>query len=168
MNAKLIVEGKEFDIEILDPELQKLVNPPNVKQTGYEEQVGEYYYYIESNGDVAREHHNSEFDDGCYKVANYHSDETIAKNNARADTLLRQLRRYAAVHNDKKVDWLDETKSKWMIGYNYFTGELETIYDTYLRCFGSIYFTSAAKCKTAIELFRPELIWYFTEYKDTL
>ena len=167
MNAKLIVEGKEFDIEILDPELQKLVSPPE-KNTGYEEQVGESYFYVESNGGVVREYHGSEFDDDCYCVANYYSDEVVAKNNARADTLMRQLRRYAAVHNDKKVDWLDETQSKWMIGYNYSTGELETIYDTYLKCFGNIYFTSAEKCRTAIELFRLELTWYFTEYKDTL
>ena len=29
MDAKLIVEGKEFDIEILDPELEKLLQRPN-------------------------------------------------------------------------------------------------------------------------------------------
>lgn len=34
MIAKLIVEGKEFPIEIQDPELQKMLAPP--KKTGYE------------------------------------------------------------------------------------------------------------------------------------
>ena len=45
MKAKLIVEGKEFPIEIQDPELQKLLTPQ--KKTGYEriDKPNTYYYY---------------------------------------------------------------------------------------------------------------------------
>lgn len=43
MNAKLIVEGKEFDIKILNPALQKLVAPP--KKTGYERvNIGDSFF----------------------------------------------------------------------------------------------------------------------------
>ena len=37
MKAKLVVEGKEFDIEILDPKLQELIAPK--KKTGYVRQT---------------------------------------------------------------------------------------------------------------------------------
>ena len=45
MIAKLVVEGKEFDIEILDPKLQELIAPK--KKTGYErvEKVNGVFYF---------------------------------------------------------------------------------------------------------------------------
>ena len=43
MMAKLIVKGKEFDIEILDPKLQELVAPK--KKTGYERVNEDNYYW---------------------------------------------------------------------------------------------------------------------------
>ena len=50
MKAKLIVEGKEFDIDILDPELQKLITP---KRTGYERvKQHDDYWYVVSDGTV--------------------------------------------------------------------------------------------------------------------
>ena len=44
MTAKLIIGGKEFEIEILDPELQEIIT--SNKKTGYEiAELGETYYY---------------------------------------------------------------------------------------------------------------------------
>lgn len=42
LKAKLVIEGKEFPIEIHDPELQKLLTPQ--KLTGYERVKGMYFY----------------------------------------------------------------------------------------------------------------------------
>lgn len=36
------------------------------------------------------------------------------------------------------------------------------------RAFGHILFDTADTVKLAIETFHDELIWYFTEYKDSL
>lgn len=43
MIAKLIVEGKEFPIEIQDPELEKLLVPP--KKTGYERVSSDGHFF---------------------------------------------------------------------------------------------------------------------------
>lgn len=45
MKAKLIAEGKEFPIEILDPELQKMLVPQ--KKTGYERVSERQMYWLQ-------------------------------------------------------------------------------------------------------------------------
>ena len=51
MKAKLIVDGKEFPIEIQDPELQKLLT--SQKKTGYERVgAGQAYWLQDVNGKV--------------------------------------------------------------------------------------------------------------------
>ena len=50
MKAKLIVEGREFPIEIQDPELQKLLTP---QKTGYEPVgAGQKYWLQDVRGRV--------------------------------------------------------------------------------------------------------------------
>ena len=166
MKAKLIVEGKEFDIDIFDSELQKLVTPK--KQTGYENVgTGHVYYYVNDYGEIKNLDHDDFDDDTKYDIGNYYSNYEIAKNNARADKLMRQLRRFAVEHKDWELDW-HNPQYKYYICYDYDKGNLLTGYDLIYRSLFVIYFHSKACAKAAIETFHDELIWYFTEYKDSL
>lgn len=96
--------------------------------------------------------------------------KTIAENNARADRLLRCLRQWQA-QNDEPIsveDWEDNGKNKWCIIYGY---GLEKLYVDYFHCIrlhNVIYFTTREKAEEAIEVFKDELIWYFTEYVQRL
>ena len=169
MKAKLIVEGKEFPIEIQDPELQKLLT--SQKKTGYERvDAGQKYWVQNIRGDVCWGTEsifftgNNEF----YDSANYYSDETIAKNNVRADALMRQLRRFAVEHRKSEIDWHDESQCKYYIYNETNTTNLDIDYCHITRYFGGIYFDTAEAANLAISTFRDELIWYFTEYKDSL
>lgn len=165
MKAKLIVEGKEFEVEIQDLELQKLIKSP--KKTGYER---EHDFWYEFNGTV-----NYDADD-CYTfgqkhydAANYYSDKTVAENNARADKLMRQLRRFSVEHRKNEINWRkDLTGRKWAIYYIYDDEKLA--YDAFqlTRDYFTIYFDSEETVRLAIDTFHDELIWYFTEYKDSL
>ena len=169
MKAKLIVEGKEFPIEIQDPELQKLLT--SQKKTGYERaDAGQKYWLQDMSGNVCwatesiyftenNEEHNS---------ANYYSDETIAKNNTRADTLMRQLRRFAVEHRKSEIDWHNESQCKYYIYNETNTTNLDIDYCHITRYFGGIYFDTAEAANLAISTFHDELVWYFTEYKDSL
>lgn len=171
MKAKLIVEGQEFDIEINDPKLQKLVAPKNPKkETGYEN-VGEghIYYYVNNYGEVKPMEHRDCDDDNRYSDANYYLDCGVAENNARADKLMRQLRRFAVEHRTKDlIDWGPISSYKWCIFYDYGESKLCLHQDMENRMLGSIYFESKSKARDAIKTFHDELIWYFTEYKDSL
>lgn len=169
MLAKLIVEGKEFPIEIQDPRLKELLMPK--KKTGYERvSFGQKYYYnllvphkIEDVKD-----RNDDIDNESYEIANYYSDKTIAENNDRADKLMRQLRRFAVEHMDNKLDWNNANQRKYFIDYNNSNDELGAAYSVLHNYFGVIYFDTEKTAKLAIETFHDELIWYFTEYKDSL
>ena len=166
MKATLIIEDKEIEIEISEEEYKKL----QPSETGYE-RVPENcdFYYEFANGRV-----ESGFDERCfiddayYESANYYSDKTVAENNARADKLMRQLRRFSVEHRECGVDFNDIKTKKYYLYYNYDDNELRTTFMFYSKVFGEIYFDSEETAQVAMDEFRDELIWYFTEYKDSL
>lgn len=205
MKAKLIVEGKEFPIEILDPNLQELIIPNQPtkekakevlqkcgildkngqivdvykdifvskvvekKKTGYERATKEdgTYYFDNGGGYVGDSFDPYPETDGNngYKAANYYTSKTVAENNIRADKLMRQLRRFAVEHREYNVD----AHTEWYeINYNIYTKsmEIDTVHS--YKYFGIIRFDTEETAQLAIDTFHDELIWYFTEYKDSL
>ena len=169
MKAKLIIEGKEIEIEISEEEYKKLY-PSEEKKTGYQ-RVAKYdgFYYESSDATVedGLEEH-TKLDDEYYDIANYYSSETVAENNARADKLMRQLRRFSVEHRGCGVNLNGIDTKKNYICYDYEDNELRTSFMFSSRIFGVINFDSEETAQAAIDTFRDELIWYFTEYKDSL
>ena len=169
MKAKLIIEGKEIEIEISEEEYKKL-QPSEEKKTGYE-RVAEYdgFYYESSEATVedGLEEH-TKLDDEYYDIANYYSDKTVAENNARADKLMRQLRRFSVEHRECGVNFNSTETAKHYIYYDCIHDELDITFTFFARVFGMVYFDSEETAQAAIDAFRDELIWYFTEYKDSL
>ena len=168
MIAKLIVEGKEFPIEIQDPELEKLLALP--KKTGYERvEMDERFYSIRADTSIFSplEAHSNEHN-VYYDAANYYSDKTVAENNARADMLMRQLRRCAVERRKNELDWSDTSQRKYYIYYDYMRNELIIDHFLYCRNFCDVYFDTQELAEIALEGFKDELIWYFAEYKDSL
>lgn len=168
MKAKLLINGKELDVEVSWAELQK-IEEKQKKKTGYKrvkDDNGTFYWVngIDSKVYGSTERCNNDY----YDNANYYSDKTVAINNARADKLMRQLRRFAVEHRDTELDWSDAYQSKYVIQYDHRVKELQV--DSWCMCheFGSIFFDSKESAKLAIDTFHDELIWYFTEYKDSL
>ena len=138
------------------------------KKTGYERvRQGEVYFYQDSDGPVndCTEEGIISYDD--YEVANYYSDITVAENNARADKLMRQLRRFAIEHRFEDIRWHDDLQWKHYIVWDCGV-DLSIYHCTRTREPGVVYFDSVESAADAIDIFRDELIWYFTEYKDSL
>ena len=166
MIAKLIVEGKEFPIEIQDPELQKLI--ASKKKTGYERvKLDERFYSVRADNSIFApiycrllEH------DACYDTANYYSSQTVAENNARADELMRQLRRFAVEH---RVSNVSRNECMYSITYCIFNEDVKLKPNKMINChYMDIWFDTEDVAWQAINMFYNELIWYFTEYKDSL
>ena len=168
MKATLVIEGKEFPIEINDPELQKLV-APQPKKTGYEKvDCARSYFSTYPSGKVdAFTATDSVFDNEVYIGANYYSNITVAENNARADKLMRQLRRFAVEHRNNNIEWTPHSV-KCIIRFSHGSNELYINHECFGHDFGAIVFDSDDAAQLAINTFRDELIWYFTEYKDSL
>ena len=169
MKAKLIIEDKEIEVEISEEEYKKL-QPSEEKKTGYERvpKNGKYFYEF-GKGDVESDIEDCyDIDDEYYASANYYSSEIVAENNTRADKLMRQLRRFSVEHRGHEVDFNSTETEKHYIYYDCVRDELRTTYTFYAGVFGVIYFDSEETAQAAIDEFRDELIWYFTEYKDSL
>ena len=166
MKAKLIIEGKEIEIEISEEEYKKL----HPSETGYERvPESDIYFYANSRGyvETCTEDYYS-VDNEYYESANYYSDKPVAENNARADRLMRQLRRFSVEHRERGVSFDDINIEKYYICYDYASDELEVSSVVFSKNFGAIYFDSIKVAQAAIDKFHDELIWYFTEYKDSL
>ena len=169
MKAKLIIEDKEIEIEISEEEYKKL-QPSEEKKTGYERvPESDVYFYTYPSGCVETTCETCyDIDDECYESANYYSDKTVAENNARADKLMRQLRRFAVEHREHGVNLNDINTEKYYMYYDYDDNELRVSFVFCTRNFGVIHFDSEETVNAAIDEFHDELIWYFTEYKDSL
>ena len=164
-NITIHINGKEIAAQISDEAAAELLQE---KKTGYERvEKGECYYIVLNNGFTPkRVDDRDSCDNTFYSTANYYSDEIIAENNARANKLMRQLRRWQAL-NDAPVDWTDR-KNKYDINFDYGFHQLGFCNWSICRRPGVIYFSSKEKAEEAIEVFRDELTWYFTKYRQRL
>lgn len=166
MKAKLIIEGKEIEIEISEEEYKKL----QPSETGYERVAKDSdYFYVNIGGNVGTGIDNYCYaDDKYYKSANYYSSDVVAGNNARADKLMRQLRRFAVEHRKYKTNFNSINANRFYIIYQCEINEIKPYHTSYAIYFGAIHFDSEETAQAAIDEFHDELIWYFTEYKDSL
>ena len=169
MKAKLTIDNKEIEVEISEEECKKLQSSEE-KKIGYERvSEDDDYFYASSRGyvETACEDYY-DVDNEYYESANYYSDKTVAENNARADKLMRQLRRFSVEHREDGVNLNDVNTRQYCIYYDYGNNTLGTAFTLCAKTFGARYFDSEETTQAAIDEFRDELIWYFTEYKDSL
>ena len=182
MKVELKMNDKSVQAEISEGQLKELGLVEQLKKlglledkpkTGYERvKKGEMYYVIDTeyNSMLKITEFNDKEDEQCYNTGNYYNDKIIAENNARADRLLRQLRQWQAL-NDKSIsekDWNDESKKKWFVAYSYGAEKLYADYYYIMRLPNTIHFATKEKAEEAIEVFKDELLWYFTEYVQRL
>ena len=172
MKVELKVNGKTVQAEISEEQLKELGLVENKPKTGYERvDEGESYFVDDTINDRHEVLGGGALVNNLYYInGNYYNDKTIVENNARADRLLRQLRQWQAL-NDKSIlveDWEDNGKSMWCIMYNYGAEKLYAEYYYIMRLPNTIYFATKEKAEEAIEVFKDELLWYFTEYVQRL
>ena len=141
MKATLVIEGKEFPIEINDPELQKLIAPPK-KKTGYERVKGKEYYWVHADFSECEIDEDDVGANQEYDCANYYSDDTVAENNARADKLMRQLRRFAVENRENTPNWNDKHEAKWYLFFDYTCNDIFADDFYYIRDLFVVYFHS--------------------------
>ena len=172
MKIEITANGKTIQTEINEEQAKILGLTIDKPKTGYERvEKGSTYFFNDGLSDMNRTKEEKDIvDQGFYDSGNYYSDYEIAKNNARADRLLRQLRQWQAL-NDKSIsekDWNDESKKKWFVAYSYGAEKLYADYYYIMRLPNTIHFATKEKAEEAIEVFRDELIWYFVEYQQRL
>jgi len=168
MKVKLFLNNIEVEADISEEDLEKVMS--SQKKTGYERvENSSYYYYEEYDGSVEPvEDRYCKDDDSSYKNANYYSDKTVAENNARADKLMRKMRRFAVEHRASPLNWTNSGQNKYYIYYDHKDEEIYVSDNQIHKSLGSIHFDTKETAWSAATAFADELVWYFTEYKDSL
>ena len=165
-----------FDTEVSEKELAEILDAEEKekKKTGYERVKKRKFYYAINSLKEVTEFVNHEFleseTEKRYEVASYFNDENLTENIARAERLKYKLRRYAALNGGipSPKYWQSLESKKNYISYDCVNNKL-SIYDRQiLKEFGQIYFKNKEACEKAIEIFKDELIWYFTEFEEQL
>jgi len=167
---EVIIDGKTYQAEMSEEQV-KIIENKEVK-TGYERvQEGEEYHTIDRTGEEVLDYDDKRdaMDTMCYENANYYSDEKLAVNIARADKLMRQLRRFAVEENAKAgvvLDWKDFKQQKYDFYYDYKANSIVVNVYNHSRSYNTPYFATLEIAEKAIETYKAELTWYYTEYKD--
>ena len=171
-----------FDTEVSESELQEILkeNEKTKSKTGYETVAkGEDYFFVASNTKSVIKYAyttSDSYDVDLEICGNHFNDKTLATNIARAERLRYQLRRFAALNGGissaaewfSYSSWEDGSNWKYSIQYNYGNQKMQINCTLTNKCFGQIYFKSEEACKKAVETFKEELIWYFTEFEEML
>lgn len=152
--AKLIINGKTYEVQLTDEQVTEIEKPKKV--TGFERvEEGESCFSIDATGTI---YSRNVYFEVLYNNANYYSDESLAEWCNRNDALNRQMRRWAAEHNDEPIDW-NKRNAKYYIYYDY-EDSIVVVNDTqYCAHFGEIFFFDYVTAKAAVEEFGDEIKW---------
>lgn len=159
--------GKQIELELTEEQVEALKQREK-KKTGWErsEQNQTYYVnYADSYGYTTECF--ATIDTNRYEKANYFSDETLAENITRAQTLQRKLWRRSA-ELCEKVNWRNPKTKKYYIIYDYDDDDLCVDFCVLIRGFGEIYFDTEEHAEQVIKEFKDELLWYFTKFKSRM
>lgn len=172
MQVTINANGKNIQAEISEEQAKILGLITDKPKTGYERVDEDESYFVDDTiNDGYEVLGGGALVNNLYYInGNYYNDKTIVENNARADRLLRQLRQWQAL-NDKSIsmsDWKNNNISKYSVDYDCFNNLLLVSWTTRSRKLNNVYFTSEKIVKEAIEVFKDELLWYFTEYVQRL
>ena len=168
--TKLMINGKLTDVE-LDENGGITIIKPKKQVTGWEKYTSvqkynnEIIFYFNGFEKIDKRKANANIltDNNLYTIANYYTNEKLAENISRMQTLQRKMFRWQA-ENDIPIKF-DANKTKYYIMYNLEDKEFN-IGCTYTKLFNFLpYFSSREKALNCIGIFKNELIWLFTEFQ---
>ena len=157
------VEAHRFDI--LANEYEEYIESKTLTgwdRTEHWEDVEGFYSIAECDVLADRTSYNHVLNQKCYENANYFSTKEKAEEINFKQMLFRKLQRFSDENGGNEIDRNNEIKMKWGIWYNHEYEELASCPYVYGQAFGQVYFISEEVAEKAIELFRDELIKYFT------
>lgn len=166
-SGKGIIECELFN---LNSKYYEYINPKNLM--GWEKlEQDEPPFYIEANAEVTKglhSHYTCSRDNlynKYYNNANYFSTQEKAEEISFKQTLFRKLQRFSDENGGNELNWSDINQHKYVISFNHERLELDVEWFCFDKFFGTVCFISEDVALGAIELFRDDLIKYFTAYR---
>lgn len=126
------------------------------------ERFGTFYFGNAVGKSVCEIDGRDSRDRELYEVANYFFTREKAEEINFKQTLFRRMQRFSDENGWNENDWTHEGRRQWFISYDYDKDKF--VIDSYLtfRDFGQVYFVSLDVAREALELFKEDLIKYYT------
>ena len=160
-------ERWEYDKNADDYNIGGLTKPERAR-TGYERVDNEEKYYAHGMYvSPIRCESDDERDEIHFFRGDYVNDKYLFYDRDRAHELHNRLEQWQAL-NDKPVNWGNNNKPKFEIRFDYQENRLAIVADFVYRVANTVYFSTYKKAEEAIDVFRNELMWYYTEYRSRL
>lgn len=160
MKGTLILESGEkisvdYDEEDFPADKKRLTGMEMVKKNNT-------YYFISGEG---RAYESCDLKSGTdkkrYEAANYYSDKKLCEADARADTLMRKIRKYAREHNNFKT--MNDVSVRVFYDFHYGLGISNCKDENYVTAFHDFVFDESTALEV-IDKYKKDLLWYFEEY----
>lgn len=117
MENYIVINGKKA--ELTKDQLKALGIEVSKASVFDRREKGEWYYYINFQGEVVRTHEtNSSYNENMYNAANYCADEALMKQRVLHEILDRLLWRFSMANGGDKIDWEDNGTCKYVIRYD--------------------------------------------------
>lgn len=158
---KLTIDNQEFEIDVDEKQLKKITDNLTVSRNGYEQAM--QGFYVSARDEVFEVPNCGDSGYALWEVGNYYNDRQLAEDCARADRLMRNLRRFSVEHRTKDIK---QCSKKYVIQYNTGTGIIapsEFAHDYA----GAVLFDTRGCCSDAIQEYYNTLVWYFEKFSDT-
>lgn len=165
VKTQLKINGELKDVEIENGEIT--IIEPEKKATGWERaEKGTNYIYISVKAGLCPETDvYVALDNVMFRAANYFTNEELAENISRMQTIQRQLFRWQA-ENDVPVNIKEAAFGcRYAIEYDTEQKHIWINYENYYVASFIPYFSSKEKARECIEVFKDELTWLFTEFR---
>lgn len=125
----------------------------------------EINYYIDIDGLIEGDLEIFDnVDNRCFNIANYFSTKEKAEEISFKQTLFRKLQRFSDENGGDKINWKDEDQCKYHIKYTHYSNKIYVEGNHSLQEVGVVYFINEQITEQAIELFKEDLVKYFTTH----
>lgn len=160
MKGTLILESGEkisvdYDEEDFPADKKRLTGMEMVKKNNT-------YYFMNGEG---RAYNSCDLSAGVdkkrYEAANYYSDKKLCEADARADTFMRKIRKYAREHNNFKT--MNDVSVRVFYDFHYNLGISRCKDENYVTAFHDFVFDESTALEV-IDKYKKDLLWYFEEY----
>lgn len=172
MKAKLTLNGKEYEVEVSEEQVNEIEKP---KYKRWRAEKGEGYFYIFKNGHIDKYlEENDNTDNFLYDIGNYFKTKEKAEFRQQQLLYLQQYKDYLGYDLVTKDDWKDDDILKYCVSYDYDDNPVDydgnTVFiscNTYIKSQGTIYSKSKQKIKDFIkEIGEENFKKYILEVED--
>lgn len=154
MENYIVINGKKA--ELTEEQLKALGIEVSKANAFDRREKGEWYYYINFQGEVVRTHEtNSSYNENMYNAANYCADKTLMEQRTLHETLDRLLWRFSMMNGGDKIDWNDFGSLKYAIFYDYRMKEFAVSGSYWVNSFRPYFWTEKIAKQAIEEIIKP-------------